>query len=664
MMNETILEENLRKNNKNNNQQKNNSQQQENNLEEIEIGQSKVNGIKKFQRKPKQVNLAFTHDLHSHIDCFKAVENGEVGSVGGFARMKTLLEEIREVHPETLLLDGGDFSMGTLFQTAYKSKATELRMLGLLGFDATTLGNHEFDYKLKGIIGMLQSAHDSKDRLPSIVIANIDLKYPKREQADFKRAMELCGVKSYAIFERAGVKIAVFGMMGKDAINCAPNSGINFIDPMKAAKEIIVHIKKMEKVDMIVCLSHGGTSSIKKLSEDEILAREVPEIDVIISAHTHTTLEKPIVIGHTVIVSCGEYGRNLGKISLKQDKDKRWSIDDYELVPITSKIKEDKSVKEKIEEEKRIVEKNYLSQYGYTFEQVLAYNPYPFASVREIEEEHKENTFGNLIADAYIHTIKEIEGDSYEDIHMAVVPSGLIRESFTIGDITAADVFNCCSLGIGKDGTSGYPLISTYLTGKEIKIATEIDASLSSRIAGIKLYMSGVHFVFNPNRLILNKVTDTYFSEFDRNREEIKEDKLYRVVSDIYTGQMLAMVSNRSKGILSIVPKDKKGRPIMNLEDHIIMDGRKELKAWSAVARYLESFPRINNKPRIPEYYNSTHGRKVIVNSKKISELIKKPNKVFKVVSASAGVATVLAGFFSYSLVKEMRHGFTRNKQY
>ncbi|MBQ6811746.1 MAG: metallophosphoesterase, partial [Agathobacter sp.] len=97
----------------------------------------------------KRVDVMFLHDTHSHLNEFTTVEGTESVTMGGFARIKTLINEQKAQNPDTLILDAGDFSMGTLVQVMYEEAGTELRMLGELGVDATVLGNHEFDYKAK-----------------------------------------------------------------------------------------------------------------------------------------------------------------------------------------------------------------------------------------------------------------------------------------------------------------------------------------------------------------------------------------------------------------------------------------------------------------------------------------------------------------------------------
>ena len=106
----------------------------------------------------KTIDIMFVHDTHSHLNSFSTVVDEKQEMIGGFARIKTLIDEQKEKDPDTLVVDGGDSSMGTLVQTVFETQAAEIRMLGALGCEATTLGNHEFDYRSKGLAKMLETA--------------------------------------------------------------------------------------------------------------------------------------------------------------------------------------------------------------------------------------------------------------------------------------------------------------------------------------------------------------------------------------------------------------------------------------------------------------------------------------------------------------------------
>ena len=584
--------------------------------------------------KSKQLDVLFTHDTHSHLNSFSTIVDGEQKEVGGFAKIKTLIDEKKKENPDTLILDGGDFSMGTLIQTVYDTEAAELRMLGYLGCDVSTFGNHEFDYRSKGLADMLTVAKKSGETVPSLVVCNVDWDSMEKAglsegQKQIQSAFENYGVKDYVIVQKGDVKIAVVGVFGVDALKCAPTCELLFKDPVESVKKTVEEIKKNETVDMIACVSHSGTWEDEKKSEDEILAKEVPDLDLIISGHTHSELKEPIQHGNTYIVSCGEYGRNLGLLSMTQKQDGRWELNSYELIPVSEEVEPDQEAQERIDALMDRVDTNYLTNFGYTRDEVLAENDVEFNSLEEMETKHEELNLGDIMSDSYIYSVEHSEDYNGTPVDVAVVPSGCVRDTYTKGDITVEDVYNSFSLGIGTDGLAGYPLIDVYLTGKELKLAAEVDASVSDFMTTARLYCSGLNFTYNPHRMILNKVTDCYLTREDGKRIEIQDDQLYRVVTDLYTGQMLGSVMEMSYGLLKIEPKDKDGNPIENLEDQAIMEGDKELKAWDAIARYMQSFDDTdgNGIPNVPEYYETTHGRKVVDDSRNVINLVKNPNK-------------------------------------
>lgn len=612
--------------------------------------------------EPKQLDILFTHDTHSHLNSFTTIVNGEKKEAGGFAKLKTLIDEHKKVNSDTLVLDGGDFSMGTLVQTVYDTEAAELRMLGQIGCDVTTLGNHEFDYQSKGLADMLNAAKNSGDTVPSLVLCNVDWDAMEEAglsegQKQIQSAFEKYQVKDYVVVQKGNIKIAVLGVFGKDALVCAPTCELVWKDPVKAAKQTVEKIKKKEKVDMIACVSHSGTWDDADKSEDEILAKEVPDIDLIISGHTHSQLDKPIQHGNTYIVSCGEYGKNLGTISMTQKDDGRWKATSYELIPVSDEVNPDETTQAKIDALMDTVDINYLAKFGYTRKEVLAENDIEFNSLDEMGTKHEELNLGDIISDAYVYAVENSDNYDGDPVDVAVVPSGTVRDTYAKGEITVESVYNSFSLGIGKDGLAGYPLISAYLTGKELKLVAEIDASISDFMTIARLYCSGLNFTFNPHRMILNKVTDCYLTGQDGKREEIQDDKLYHVVTDLYTGQMLGSVMDISYGLLSIIPKDKEGNPIEDLEEYAIMEENQELKAWVAIARYMQSFDDTDGDgiANVSEYYATTHGRKVVENSRNLVQLLKNPNKFFVLMIGIVTVAVLIVLLLIFFIRKVLR---------
>lgn len=183
------------------------------------------------------------------------------------------------------------------------------------------------------------------------------------------------------------------------------------------------------------------------------------------------------------------------------------SLLEYKLIPIDESVPVDPDMAAMAAGFKAKVDQEYLADYGLTFDQALAVSPFSFTQISQFGREQGEDGLGNLIADSYIHAVREAEGEDYVPVDFAVVASGVVRASFAQGDITTSDAFNVSSLGSGGDGTPGYPLISVYVTGKELKDAFEVDASVTPIMPAAQLWGSGMTWTYNPHRMIFNKVT-------------------------------------------------------------------------------------------------------------------------------------------------------------
>ena len=584
----------------------------------------------------KTLDILFMHDMHSHLNPFTVMQDGEAVQVGGLSRMMTLVKQQYAANPHTLFVDAGDYSMGTVVQSVFETDSAELRTLGAMGVDVLTLGNHEYDFGPDGLGRSLMTAKNSGEKVPAIVVSNIDWKATKAQAQSDKRntllaAFESYGVKEYLMMEKGGVKIAVLGIFGLDAVDCAPFSELVFKDPVEGARDTVDKILANEEADIIVCLSHSGTTSNPETSEDELIAKAVPEIDVIISGHTHSKHSEAIVHGTTYIGSADEYGRYLGSMSLEQNADGTWNLNKYELMPITEEIPQDVEMQATIDKYLAQIDVNYLSLYGYERTQVLAENDVEFCSAGSLGSKHEERNLGSIMADSYRYYVESLPDWDGNPVHVAAVPKGLVRETYPMGNITVEDVFNSFSLGIGDDGLAGYPLVSVYFTGEELKLIAEIDASISPLMNYARLYTSGLQWTFNPNRLILSKSYDAHLTTLDGERAEIESDKLYRVVADLYSLKLLSSVTDLSYGLLSIIPKDVNGNPVENFSDPIIHTEGREVKAWEAIAKYMESFEDTDGDgiANVDSRYASYEGRKVVEDSKKLGDLVKQPNKFF-----------------------------------
>ncbi|MBQ9747711.1 MAG: bifunctional metallophosphatase/5'-nucleotidase [Clostridia bacterium] len=571
------------------------------------------------------VTVLFTHDLHSHFLPVSA-KNGESG---GYARLYTLIEQERlKAGERVITLDAGDFSMGSLFQSIYATDAAELRILGEMGFDATTLGNHEFDFRQSGLHQMLSSAIASGDPLPALVVANYA---PHAEGEDgyteddalTRAAYDAYGVRDYVMIEKGGIRFAVFGIMGHESHEDAPMSGMKFSDPVESARRVVAEIRANEDYDYIICLSHSGTESDLEASEDYILAESVDGIDVIVSGHSHTTLKAPVSVNGTYIVSCGSYAKNLGVLKLRKTGDKSELVS-YELIPVNETVKDDERISAIVADYKELVSEHYLSAYGLSYDEVIAIAPFDFDKVYG---EQADKAIGNLIADSYWYIMEETFGEDVE-LAFTVNAAGVIRDTFYKGEITASDAFNVLSLGVGADGTAGYPLVSAYLYGRELKDAMEVDASVVPLMGAAQLYGKGMYWKYNTNRMIFNKVVETGQTLEDGTVVELEDDKLYRIVTGLYCCQMLSTVNSKSFGILSLTPRNADGTPVTDYDSLILHDANgNEIKEWYALASYLSSFEKNEDGVSvIPERYATPEARKVSYASSSLYELTRNAN--------------------------------------
>ncbi len=565
----------------------------------------------------KELTLLFTHDLHSFFLPFRVPE-GKTGfsETGGYARLESLIQKNRAGSERSLLIDAGDLSMGTLFHTIFKTEAAEIRLMGEMGYDVVTFGNHDFDFHADGLAAMLDKAKSKKARLPEIVASNVLFKSGPGAEA-LKRSFRDLPVREYTVLEKGGIRIGLFGLMGKDASgDMASAREIAFADQVETARKMVDLLKNREKADLIVCLSHSGTSKIKKHSEDEILAREVPGIDVIISGHTHTTLPSPILVGKTVLVSSGCYGAYLGVLKLSYSREAGAKIASYELQPVSAQIPENKDISRTINGYKDNVDSEYLAGFGYRFDQVVAESGFNMESLSSISARHGEAGLGDIITDAFRFAIERAEGNRYDYLHVALKPIGLIRDTITAGPVTVSDVFRVLSLGLGEDGQPGYPLVSYYINGKELKSLLEVHTSIAPFKNDAHMQISGIRFSFNPNRVPFERVTSILVRGADGAWRTPDPDRLYRICADIYTARRINYIRTASHGLIDIRPKLKDGRDLPELKDAIVYAQSKngqrvEVKEWTALAAYLSSFPEKNERgiARIPERYSGTEGR-------------------------------------------------------
>lgn len=243
----------------------------------------------------RELVILHTNDTHSQIEpyTYKADTN-----VGGFLRREALIRQVRQQHSNVLLFDAGDFSQGTPYFNFFKGY-TEVKLMNAMSYDAGALGNHEFDNGSAALAKRLRKA-----KFP-VVCANYEFQC---------RALRKL-VKPYVVIDRGDMKIGVFGLLVDLGSLVAPSisSELSYLNPVTSAQKAVAELKK-QQCDLIVCLSHLGIDEY--MVNDFSVAREVPDIDIIIGGHSHKELKEPVVIGETRIYQLANKGKCLGKITI------------------------------------------------------------------------------------------------------------------------------------------------------------------------------------------------------------------------------------------------------------------------------------------------------------------------------------------------------------
>jgi 5'-nucleotidase len=247
------------------------------------------------------ITILHTNDTHSQIDPLPP--NDRNAGKGGVARRATLVKRVRKENPNTLLLDAGDVLQGTPYFNFYKGEV-EYKAMSAIGYDAGTLGNHEFDNGLEALAAALKFANFD------IVSANYDVKGTVLEDR----------VKRYVVKTAGGIRVGLFGLgISPTALITPANfKGVTFIDPVIAAREVVKKLREEERCSLIVCMSHLGYHEDGKRG-NSMLASQVDGIDFIASGHTHLFMEQPVTAtqpcgAKTLIFEVGKSGIYVGRV--------------------------------------------------------------------------------------------------------------------------------------------------------------------------------------------------------------------------------------------------------------------------------------------------------------------------------------------------------------
>jgi 5'-nucleotidase / UDP-sugar diphosphatase len=579
-------------------------------------------------RGKKTFTILHTNDMHSAFigmgpeKDYTPFTLNDDATRGGYARLAgqiAKLKAARKRQGPVLVLDAGDYSMGTPFGAATRETGGELQLMSRMGYDATTFGNHEFDLGPGGLgqsIGVAAKA----GRVPAVLASNSSFAANDATLAELQRLSKAGVIRRHVVIERGGIRFGLFGVLGKEAQFYTGGAGAaSFSDAIETAREMVKVLRETDKVDVIIALSHGGVEKGKDGrytdGDDVRLATAVPGIDVVIGGHSHTELREPIIVnGRTPVVQTGQQGQNLGELVIALDGG-TLTVESYRLYAIDDTVAGDRATADEIEKLKKSVTGAVFASRGYSIDQPLAIAP------RDIP-----NTFSDIAASTILANLCTDAFRNATQADIGFSANGLMRAGLTGGKSgvqTVYDVFAVAPLGAGVvDSTAGSALVTGYFTGMELKHLLEF--LLLDNPAHPGEYFpraSGMRFRYDPSRPKFDVVTAVELGDLDRGYRPIdissRDERLYSLTCPLYLGLIIMAIPKYTKGKLPLVPKNKDGQPLKSKVEALddprvdtpyllpppgttdkdsVATGAgngavREIKEWQAIMDHLRSLP-------------------------------------------------------------------------
>ncbi len=445
----------------------------------------------------QNITILHTNDIHSRIngdgpqaDYTPLIINNGSGVMGGFARLATLLKQQKAKNPDgTLILDAGDFFMGSLFNPSQPEPGFQLSLMKAMGFEFTTIGNHEFDYGPNALADDIIAAK-KRGGLPQIISSNLVPVPNSPKDNKLAKLFEDKTILPYAIVNVKGIKIGIIGILGKDAADVAPlKAPVQVENQIKTVKRLAKMLKTKKHVDLVIVLSHSGVypkgafyyhsglmtpepangnpdGKTGFYGEDVKLAKKVKDIDIIISAHTHVVVPRPFKVRNTLIVQTGAFLHYLGRLNIMV-KDGKIAGYHYKLIPINDKIKGDEKINAEMNHYiKNVIDKKFLEPVHLNYREPIAETS--FSLLKHNKNGYQDTDLGVFLADATRNYVDTDGGGT--DVEL--LASGVVRDNILKGKtgvITVPDIFRIFPLGWGNDSLRGYPWPEYILQAMNLK---------------------------------------------------------------------------------------------------------------------------------------------------------------------------------------------------
>lgn len=585
------------------------------------------------QEDTHRFTILHTNDEHGSLLPHPQVDytdNQHNQARGGFARLATMVDSIRtekqEQNESVFLFSGGDIMGG--FPHSFlvmAGQAPELHLMQEIGYDVITIGNHEFDYGPDKLADYLKATGYPEAHEKTIFMGSNT--YPPEDHP-----LHQMDIPRNTILEtESGLQIGVLGLIGRGAEQSATlTDPVDFTDPIEEGIEQASNLREAG-AEVVIAVNHMG------VTEDRELARKADDIDLIVGGHSHDSLYEPIIENGTPIVQAGYYTQYLGRLDLEYDRNtgELTLLNEETDMPYLHEIHTGIAPDPEIQ--------SLADAYTDSLNQYLAdWTDDRYTDIHEIiassdfklsrSPANTENQLGNFVTDAMRLYTSDVIGDQ---IDFAFQADGALRAHLypgttegAEGDLMLHDIITTVGLGSGLDDRPGYPMVTAWLTGEEIRRVMEISLLLSDLFgSSYFLQASGLRMEYDHDRAIFMRIPfagtpipsnrgvmnlERYTGsgpQFDDQFREIprgEDHRLYLIAADYYIASFLPLVGEIVPH-LDLTLKDHNGNEI-EVNDAIVKreDGR-ELKMWETVVGYTDSYGVAPGK--LPNEYEPTGER-------------------------------------------------------
>jgi len=563
--------------------------------------------------------ILHTNDLHSHLlglapeAEYTPLIKDDDHTLGGFSRIAGAIKNEKEKSADKLLVvDAGDFMMGTLFQSLESENCFALNLMKKMGYDFVALGNHEFDFGPEAFARMVNKSK-ANGEIPQLLCANFE---KSKNGKNISKLFDEGSILPYSIIQKNGYKVGVFGLMGSGATSIINSYHVvEFGNAIDVAKKTASYLKQKVKVDLVVVLSHGGVERDKNgnwVGEDLDLAKASPDIDIIIGAHTHTCLPEALKAGNAVIVQTGSYGSNVGKLNVTFNATLKPSVS-FSLIPMDDKIDADAEIQQLIEDKYKDIEGGALKTLGVKFNEPVFETSFDL-KIDRIKP--LESNLGVLVADAVYNYLNKTLS---QNVDLCMVATSAIRHNIENGNTgmqNVSDIFNIMPLGEGKDKVPGFSMGKIYITGSELKTVMELILEYYPSKGGYSILYNGMKINYDKRKGLFRKISKIEVGNEEKGFRTVsfsKENKtLYCLGASTKLLNLTSQLRKRSFGLVNVKPKHADGSVITDRNWLIDLDknmpGIQEAKEWLALYDYLSKMPDTNGNgiPDVPQYYKKT----------------------------------------------------------